>query len=301
MDISSFGPRRGKDTLRVGNSDDLVLMEHVASLPKGAVKLQTHGIFFICTEGRGQVDYDGKRIEIKKGDLFLYSARSLAENILASADFDCRQVWFSRSALWDMNQLGEHSLMDMVTIVQNPKVSLFDDEYKLLLDYFQLLGERMTECTSPAKREIVHMLFGAMLLEMASMFRRGYESTHPAEDRSPVNALRGKQLMERFIQLLEESDGRTRRIEDFAKSLNVTPKYLSRQIKIASGHTPSEYISMFTAKSIERRLRFTDMTMQEIADDLHFASASFFGRYAKEHFGISPLEYRKKFQKKPEE
>ena len=109
--------------------------------------------------------------------------------------------------------------------------------------------------------------------------------------------MRGRRLVERFIQLLEDCDGRTRRIDDFARQLNVTPKYLARQLKEVSNHTPSEYISMYTAKAIERRLRFTDMTMQEIADDLNFASASFFGRYAKEHLGMTPLEYRKKFHK----
>ena len=35
---------------------------------------------------------------------------------------------------------------------------------------------------------------------------------------------------------------------------------------------------------------------QEIADDLNFASASFFGRYAKEHLGMTPMEYRRKYQ-----
>ena len=84
MDIPSLSPRRGKGTMRVGDSDDLVLMEHIAALPKGAVKLVTHGIWLLCTEGRAQVDYAGQRIELKKGDLILYCAHNVAENLLAS-------------------------------------------------------------------------------------------------------------------------------------------------------------------------------------------------------------------------
>ncbi|MBR2162200.1 MAG: AraC family transcriptional regulator, partial [Bacteroidaceae bacterium] len=38
------------------------------------------------------------------------------------------------------------------------------------------------------------------------------------------------------------------------------------------------------------RLRFTDMTMQEIANDLNFANASFFGKFFKEHSGMTPLD-----------
>jgi AraC-like DNA-binding protein len=55
-------------------------------------------------------------------------------------------------------------------------------------------------------------------------------------------------------------------------------------------------IRLFTLKAIERRLRFSDMTMQEIAYDLNFVNASHFGRYVKENLGMSPLEYRKKDQ-----
>ncbi len=297
MDIPSLNPRRGNDTIRFGDSDDLVLMEHIGTLPKGAVKLVNHGIWLLCTEGRAQVDYAGQRIELKKGDLFLYCAHNVAENLLASADFDCRQIWFSRSALWDMNQHGENSLMDMVTLIKCPKVSLFDDEIKLWNDYFRLLSSRMRECTSPGVGSIAHMLFGALTLESLSMLRRSHESVNRSGNPTSVNTLRGRRLTERFIQLLEDCDGRTRRIDDFAKRLNVTPKYLARQLKEVSNHTPSEYISMYTAKAIERRLRFTDMTMQEIADDLNFASASFFGRYAKEHLGMTPMEYRRKYQK----
>lgn len=297
MDIPSLSPRRGKGTVRVGDSDDIVLMEHIGALPKGAVKLLTHGIWILCTEGRAQADYAGQRIELKKGDLVLYCAHNVAENLLASADFDCKQIWFSRVSLWDMNQQGEQTLMDMVTLIKHPKVSLFDDEIALWEGYFRLLSSRMQECTSPAKGSIVHMLFGALVLESLSMLRRAHEGLNRSEDHGTINTLRGRRLTERFIQLLEDCDGRTRRIDDFAKQLNVTPKYLARQLKEVSDHTPSEYISMYTAKAIERRLRFTDMTMQEIADDLNFASASFFGRYAKEHLGMTPLEYRKKFQK----
>ena len=58
---------------------------------------------------------------------------------------------------------------------------------------------------------------------------------------------------------------------------------------------PSVMVAFFTLKAIENRLRYTDMTMQQIADDLHFANASFFGKYFKEHTGMTPMEYRTKY------
>ena len=42
--------------------------------------------------------------------------------------------------------------------------------------------------------------------------------------------------------------------------------------------------------------RVRGMTMQEIANDLDFPNASFFGKYVKDHLGMTPMEYRKKYQ-----
>ena len=67
-------------------------------------------------------------------------------------------------------------------------------------------------------------------------------------------------------------------------------------MKDIANRRPSDIILLFTMKAIERRLRFTDMTMQQIAYDLKFANASFFGKYFREHSGMTPMEYRMKYQ-----
>jgi len=61
---------------------------------------------------------------------------------------------------------------------------------------------------------------------------------------------------------------------------------------------PSTIIQLFTMKAIEHRLRFTDMTIQEISNDLNFPNPSFFGKYFKEHAGMTPMEYRNKYHKR---
>jgi AraC-like DNA-binding protein len=84
-------------------------------------------------------------------------------------------------------------------------------------------------------------------------------------------------------------------VDEFASQINVTPKYLSTLLKETLNRRPSEIIHFYTLKAIKHRLRFTDMTMQEISNDLRFPNASFFGKYFKEHSGMTPMEFRKKF------
>ena len=267
MDIQDLKPRRGDDTYRIGDSDELVVMENIGTVPSGVVCLQNHGVLFFITEGRAQLEYDGHVVQLQKNDLFLYMVHSTAANFMASSDFNCRQIWFGRAELFNIDIYKQISVADMSNLKLNPVVHLKGDDIKLCDTYFQLLRDRMKFSTSVLTPDIVRMLFGTI------------------------------RIIDNFIKLVEESDGRIRRVDEFASQLNVTPKYLSTILKEVMNRRPSTYIKLYTLKAIERRLRFTDMTMQEIANDLNFPNPSFFGKYCKEHLGMTPLEYRMKYHK----
>ena len=298
MDIKDLIPRRGNDTYRLGDSDDLVLMENIGTVPSGAVCLQNHGVIFFITEGRAQLEYDGNVVQLQKNDLFLYMVHSTATNFMASSDFNCRQIWFGRGELFNIDIYKQISVADMSNLKLNPVVHLNGDDLKLCDTYFQLLRDRMKFSTSVLTPNIVRSLLGTMLLEMLSIMRRNSEQMAEEVQHEEINSsLHKKRIVDDFIRLVEESDGRIRRVDEFASQLNITPKYLSIIVKEVMNRRPSNYIQLYTLKAIERRLRFTDMTMQEIANDLNFPNPSFFGKYCKEHLGMTPLEYRMKYQK----
>ena len=298
MDIQDLRPRRGDDTYRIGDSDELVVMENIGTVPSGVVCLQNHGVIFFITEGRAQLEYDGHVVQLQKNDLFLYMVHSTATNFMASSDFNCRQIWFSRSELWNIDIYNLISVADMSQLKLHPVVHLSDDDIKLCDTYFQLLCSRMKSSTSALTPDIVRSLLGTIMLELLSIMRRNSErAVEEVRQEDPNSSLHKKRIIDNFIKLVEESDGRIRRVDEFASQLNVTPKYLSTILKEVMNRRPSTYIQLYTLKAIERRLRFTDMTMQEIANDLNFPNPSFFGKYCKEHLGMTPLEYRMKYHK----
>ena len=289
MEIQNLKPRSGFDTIRLSDSDELVVMENFGSLPKGELSLDRHGLIVICTEGIAQFDYDGQQIRLHKDDLFLYMAHSVVTNFMSSSDFNCRQIWFSRGELWNINKYGEVSLSDLPYLKRHPIMHLTDDDVKLLDDYFQLLCRRMRDQSPVLYSNIVRSLVSTMMLEILSMMRR------QEPENTVTTGVHRQRLANEFMRLVEQSDGRIRKVDDFANQLNITPKYLSTLLKETMNRRPSEMIHFYTLKAIEHRLRYTDMTMQEIANDLNFANASFFGKYFKEHAGMTPLDFRKKY------
>ena len=291
MEIQNLKPRSGFDTMRLGDSDELVVMENFGSLPKGELSLDRHGLIVICTEGIAQFDYDGQQIRLHKDDLFLYMSHSVVTNFMSSSDFNCRQIWLSRGELWNINKYGEVSLSDLPYLKRHPIMHLTDDDVKLLDDYFQLLCRRMRDSSPVLYSNIVRSLVSTMMLEILSMMRR------QEPENTVTTGVHRQRLANEFMRLVEQSDGRIRKVDDIANQLNITPKYLSTLLKETMNRRPSEMIHFYTLKAIEHRLRYTDMTMQEIANDLNFANASFFGKYFKEHAGMTPLDFRKKYHR----
>lgn len=294
MDITDLKPRTGDDCLRIADSDELVVMENFGGMPAGRVRPMDHGIVIICTAGAAQFEYNGQTILLNQNDLFLCMVRSVVEKFMSTPDFNCRQVWFSRGELWNMNMYVKNSLADVLPLKLNPKVSLGDADISLFDQYFQQLCHHMRNSSQLLYPEIVRSIVGTFLLEVLSVMRRGLnkDNNNMIIDNG---GLHGKKLAERFLQLVEQSDGRIRRVDEFALMLNVTPKYLSKLLMDTMKIRPSDMVAFYTLQAIENRLRYTDMTMQQIADDLKFPNPSFFGKYFKEHAGMTPMEFRTKY------
>jgi AraC-like DNA-binding protein len=191
---------------------------------------------------------------------------------------------------------GSKSVADLIYLRQHPKVKLTDHNAAMLDGYFQLLYSRMRDRSPLLYTDIVRSLFSTMLLEILDIIRSDEPPTgKPSAQEASASRLHQRRLADRFMLLVEQSDGRTRMVDDFASQLNISPKYLSALLKEMLNRRPSEIIQFYTLKAIKHRLRFTDMTMQEIANELNFANASFFGKYFRERTGMTPLEYRKKY------
>jgi len=179
-----------------------------------------------------------------------------------------------------------------------PVAHLSDDDVALINIYFPLLCRKMSNRSSVLQPDIVRSIVGTFILELLAMMRRSaYQATEPGHQEEELSGFHKRRMVDKFIRLVEQSDGRIRKVEDFANQLNITPKYLSTILKEVMNRRPSTYIQHFTMEAIQRRLRFSDMTMQEIANDLNFPNASFFGKYFKEHSGMTPMEYRSKYHK----
>lgn len=86
-------------------------------------------------------------------------------------------------------------------------------------------------------------------------------------------------------------------ISGIAKSVGVSPNYLSEQFKEYEGVPLKQYIINEKIKHSEYLLKFTEYSLQEISEICAFSSQSRFSNYFKRKNGDTPSKYRKKYKK----
>lgn len=85
---------------------------------------------------------------------------------------------------------------------------------------------------------------------------------------------------------------RYRKVSYYAAQLNVSVKYLSDTIKRQTGKSVTYYIDRYTVPMVIEYLDNPNLSITQIADEMNFASVSYFSRYVTKHLGVSPQKYR---------
>lgn len=101
-------------------------------------------------------------------------------------------------------------------------------------------------------------------------------------------------LFKKFIRLVSNHYIEKRTIDEYAQLLFVTPNYLSKSVKSASGKNALSFINERLLAEAKSLISYTAFDMAEIAYRLNFSDPSNFANFFKKHTGFTPLEYRKK-------
>ncbi|WP_148505278.1 helix-turn-helix domain-containing protein [Paenibacillus beijingensis] len=102
----------------------------------------------------------------------------------------------------------------------------------------------------------------------------------------------GYMLASRFLSRVE-SDFRTRlRVSDYAALFHVTNNHLIDTVKRIVGRPAGELIRERRLLEAKRLLRYSGLTVDEIACQLSFDDPSYFSRFFKKNTGTSPTAFR---------
>ncbi|MCI6161002.1 MAG: helix-turn-helix transcriptional regulator [Prevotellaceae bacterium] len=111
-------------------------------------------------------------------------------------------------------------------------------------------------------------------------------------DRKLKGKQNGKDVFDRFIQLVNKNCRQHHRIPFYADKLCLSERYLGTLIKETSGMTAKEWIDRALITTAKVMLKHGNLHIVQVAEELHFANPSFFCKYFKRITGMTPYEYR---------
>ncbi|MEV7283801.1 AraC family transcriptional regulator [Streptomyces sp. NPDC093252] len=96
----------------------------------------------------------------------------------------------------------------------------------------------------------------------------------------------------RFRDAVEKGFARTRRVQDYARTLGYSPRTLSRATLAAAGLGAKEFIDRRVILEAKRLLAHSDQSAARIAGRLGFPSATHFSKFFLRGTGQTPLAFR---------
>lgn len=240
----------------------------------------------VLTQGSLSFLHQTTRYNAAPGDYIILPNAALAQDFAASGDFKALLFSLSPSIGNRLAIRSNYGIIGHLSLLQNPVMHLSQHDFERCRSDIEQLFERTRDTKHYFHDEMVGHLLAAHILDLYDIHAR---NCLPEDFPS-----RAAELLRRFTEeLANGSFRRHRNLEWYAEKLCVTPHYLSEICRRASGRSAGYFVNLFTLQEVARLLSDKRLSIAQIADELSFSSASYFTRYVKKHFGMSPKAFRK--------
>lgn len=200
-----------------------------------------------------------------------------------SPDFDVDVVVMSKSFVDNLLVYANGSVPFSFDKRLNAVVRIGERE-KMASMFIKAIRHILDEnAENPYKSKIVQHVLMAIFYSSENLSRTEVEKPRTNADI----------LSKEFLALVKEHFREERQLKFYADKMCITPRYLSRVVKECTQFSAADWIERFVVLEARALLKSTNMTVQQISDELNFPSQTFFGKYFKRRVGLSPKEYRR--------
>lgn len=240
---------------------------------KGEIAIEINAQHFILQEG-------GAAILLPSCTYSVSTASPLVEGSVFAA---------SKTLMEDIQIDLRHVIPVSMHVFHNPCFRFNASNLRLFDNYISIIRQ-VADKNVKHSPSMLHGIVRSFLAFLHEILDSEMAHIKPSKGRKAKN--RNINLFGEFMELLNENFRSEHQIGFYADKLCLTPKYLSLLIKQTSNRSVSEWIDYCIITEAKSLLRYSDLSIQQIAYSLHFPTPSFFGTYFKRHVGVTPGDFR---------
>ena len=245
-------------------------------------------IIGVGTEGETSLTSNLQEFRLKKDSLFIFSPKHILQ-VQSNNRFKAHLIVIAPDFLKRINIDTKRMMPLFLQFGSLPCMELTQAESQSLRSFISIVEQELKGSETDFSSEIIGGLIAATIYKVGDILTH-YLTEHPEVD-SPIHN-RAEEYFRQFTELLGEHYKHERSVGFYARQLCITPKYLTTLIKRISGQSVSEWIDNYVILEAKTLLKYSTMSIQEIAYYLNFPNQSFFGSYFKRNTGMSPSQYK---------
>ena len=245
-------------------------------------------IIGVGTEGETSVSFNLHEFKLKKDSIFIFTPKNV---LLVNSQqyFKADVIAISPDFMRRINIDIKNMMPLFLKFVENPALTLTPEESRSMRGMIAQIERETRGPETHFSFDIVSGLIAATIYKVGDIMYH-YLAEHPEGQNNSHN--RAEEYFKQFTHLLGEHFREERSVGFYARQLCITPKYLTTLIKRISGQSVSEWIDNYVILEAKTLLKYSTMSIQEIAYYLNFPNQSFFGSYFKRNTGMSPSQYK---------
>lgn len=241
----------------------------------------------LCTEGCIECSCNLKEFRVEAGSLLLIPPKSLILGRGSSSHYTGQIVIMDTGYLSECNFNISRFTSFMVQHVDNTCVKLTQQEQSRLMQSIDLMNQVISdEVTSPFREDIIRSMVEMLIYTVCEDFSR-----HSTNEESG-NISRQESYFRQFIYELSAHYAERQGVGFYAEKLCISARYLTTIVRRVSGLTVTDWMNRYLIMEAKYLLKYSELSIQEVAYRLSFPDQSFFGKYFKQHVGVSPSHYR---------
>ena len=269
------------------SDEDIVIIDTIKKLVEPIPTRLNMNLIVVAINGKVTGRLNGQLVELKRNQVVFCPPNVALGDFMMSPDFEFKAMFMTNRILQSFLREKMNVWNEVMYIHKMHVVTMDEEDVHFFGTFYEMLKLSMNPSRfNPYQTEVVQALLRGAFLGLCGRLKEML----PAE---PVSKLKHPDtIFQRFLDLLTNVPTKYQTVEYYASQLCITPKYLSVVCKKNSGKTANEWIREQVLEEIRYYLKQTDYSIKMICDLTGFPNTSFFGKYVKQHFGMTPMQLR---------